>query len=618
MSTPSSAKCGARRIVPGAWLLLGAVNCTGTIGALPQDDPDNGPAVSGQNPGKNGNRGTLGGPTGIGGTGAMTGDLGSATGPAGNPDPGSATPVGTTAPATFSCTSPDAPDPGPSPLRLLSRIQYLNTLQSLFGKLPDLSDALGADTNHTAAFGLLQPDVDQVQLGGFQAATESIAAAVTTNATKLSALAPCASGADQRQCAQSFVQKFGALAYRAPVTDPADIARHMALYDAGAMAGHAHGIELVLRGILQSPRFLYRVEAGTTAKVGTNAVKLSPHELAARLSYVVTDSPPDATLVDAAASGSLATKDQVTAQLSRLLADAKGTAFVNRFLEGWVQLSSVEGVVKDKALYPEWSAAGSTLPASVRGQAQAFFADVLTNQGGTLEALLTSPTVFVNGDLASYYGMTSSGAAFQPVTVPSGRASGILTLPAFLSLMAKPDQSWPIYRGKFVREALFCQDLPAPPPNIPKPPDVAPGVSTRERLAEHETNMTCSGCHSLMDPIGFGFEHYDAIGRYRTTDGNQPVDATGRLTGTDVDGDFDGITELADALKKSKEVRECVARQWFRFTTGRYEQKMDGCSMKSIVTAFESAGSSLNALPKAVVVSDAFFYRRPIDFKASP
>jgi hypothetical protein len=274
--------------------------------------------------------------------------------------------------------------------------------------------------------------------------------------------------------------------------------------------------------------------------------------------------------------------------------------------------------VKDKTLYPQWSAAGSTLPASVTGQAEAFFADILTNQGGKLDAFLTSSTVFVNKDLASYYGMTSAGDAFEPVTLTNGQASGVLTLPAFLSLMAKPDQSWPIYRGKFVREALLCQDLPAPPPNIPKPPDVKPGVSTRERLAEHETNASCSGCHSLMDPIGFGFEHYNAIGRYRATDGNQPVDATGRLISTDVDGDFDGVIELAKALGSSKEVRECVARQWFRFTTSRYEQKMDGCSMKSIIDAFESAGTSLNALPKAVVASDAFFYRRPIDFKGSP
>jgi hypothetical protein len=184
--------------------------------------------------------------------------------------------------------------------------------------------------------------------------------------------------------------------------------------------------------------------------------------------------------------------------------------------------------------------------------------------------------------------------------------------------MAKPDSSWPIYRGKFVREALFCQDLPSPPPNVPKPPDVQPGVSTRERLSQHETDPACKSCHSLMDPIGFGFEAFDAIGHFRTTDGNQPVDASGDIIQTDVDGAFNGVAELGQKLAQSTMVRQCVARQWFRFGTGRYEQSMDGCSMKSIIDAFTTAGSSLNVLPQALVASDAFLYRRPIALEASP
>ena len=155
--------------------------------------------------------------------------------------------------------------------------------------------------------------------------------------------------------------------------------------------------------------------------------------------------------------------------------------------------------------------------------------------------------------------------------------------------------------------------MPSPPPNIPKPPDVMPGVSTRERLTEHETNPTCSACHALMDPVGFGFEGYDAIGRYRTTDGGKPVDTTGTISGgTDVDGPFNGVVDLGKKLAGSTKVRECVARQWFRFSTNRLEQDADGCSMKSISDAFTAAGNSINALPQALVESDAFLYRRPI------
>ncbi|HEY3593720.1 MAG TPA: DUF1592 domain-containing protein, partial [Polyangiaceae bacterium] len=464
------------------------------------------------------NRGAAGSstPTGMmppSGNGLGSGSGGSIGGGAGA---GGGAGTGTTGVQSFSCDATASPDPGPSPLRVLSRSQYLNTLRSLFGTLPDLSAALGTDTNATGAFGLVQPDIDVVQVEGFQSVAEAMATSVVSKADSLAAIAPCASGVDQRQCATTFVKTFGALAYRAPLTDAADIARHLAAYDVGAKISYAHGIELLIRGMLQSPRFLYRVELGTTERIGDNAVKLSPSEVAARLAYVVWDGPPDAALTAAAAAGQLTTADQLQTQLTRMLVDPKGATFVQRFLEGWVQLASLDAVVKDQTLYPQWSGSGSTLEASEKGQAAAFFGDIVGNQNGSFDALLTSQQVFVNQDLASFYGASATGSTFTPAT--STTSSGLLTLPALLAINAKPNESWPIYRGKFVREALLCQELPAPPPNIPKPPDVSPGVSTRQRLSQHETDPSCSGCHSLMDPIGFGFESFDAIGRYRNTD----------------------------------------------------------------------------------------------------
>jgi len=170
-----------------------------------------------------------------------------------------------------------------------------------------------------------------------------------------------------------------------------------------------------------------------------------------------------------------------------------------------------------------------------------------------------------------------------------------------------------------VRESLLCQQLPAPPPNVPRPPEVTPGVSTRERLREHEVNTACSSCHKLMDPIGFGFEQYDAIGRYRTSDGGKAIDASGEVVRTrDMDGAFSGVSELAQKLAASAEVRECMARQWFRFMLSRFEQSGDECSLNNLFEAFRAADSNLNVLPKAVVETDAFLYRRPIDSQVSP
>jgi len=537
-------------------------------------------------------------------------------GPPGNSASGSGAVIGSgvagSGGAAFACTS-STPDPGPTTMLLLSRAQYINTLQGLFGAaVPNLDSALGADTSYlNAQFGLVQADVSQAGLQNYQAAAEQVAAAVVASASTLGSIAPCAASAVKRTCAQGFVQTFGALAYRAPLTDPADIARHMALYDVGATTSHEHGIEMVLRGMLQSPRFLYRVELGTSEQAGPSAIKLSGFEIAARLSYDLWNTLPDAPLTQAAAMGALATKAGVTAQVTRMVQDPRGGTIVRSFLEGLTQVAGVPSLVKDSTLFPAWSATGSTLPASMQLQARAFFDDVLAKQGGTLASLLTSSRVFVNKDLGAYYGVTG-GAAFQPLDLAAGKASGLLTLPAFLSLMAKPDQSWPIYRGRFVREALLCTEPPPPPPNVPKPPTVQPGVSTRQRLAQHETDPTCAGCHRLMDPIGFGFENYDAVGRYRTLDGNQPIDTSGEVIApSDITGPFNGVAELASKLAGSAQVEQCIARQWFRFAMSRYEQDPDSCSMKNLVDAFHASGTNLNSLPQALVQTDAFLYRRP-------
>jgi hypothetical protein len=533
---------------------------------------------------------------------------GDGTGGAGNQTPG------TTTPRAFDCKDGSV-DPGPSPMKRLSRSQYLNSVRDLLGEVSGLEAALGTSTS-ASAFGLIQPDVAQVDLENYRNAATTVAAQIAADPAALKQLAPCADGAVRRDCAKSFVQDFASRAYRVKVGDATDIERHLTLFDVGAKVSYAHGIELLVQGILQAPRFLYRVEIGTGEKVSDTAVKLSPEELAARLSFSVWDSLPDAKLTEAAASGALSTKEGVAAQLDWMLHDPKGAGMVRRFLENWIHLPDLEALNKDATLYPEWK--GTTLKASMQAQASAFFTDLLANRGGKLSTLLTSETVFVNRDLGGYYGVTG-GDTFTPASGIAGATAGILTLPAFLALQAKPSESSPIYRGKFVREQMLCQLLPAPPANIPKPPDVTPGVSTRERLAEHESNASCSGCHRLMDPIGFGFENYDSLGRYRTMDGSGPVDASGELLSTgEIDGKFVGVDELGQRLSQSETVRQCLARQWFRFALARFEQPIDDCSMKGLLDAFEAADADLNALPKAVVLSDAFQYRHPVDSEVSP
>jgi hypothetical protein len=558
----------------------------------------------------------------LGCNGSLTGSAGDAPGNGGSASGGPGTTsvpsggTGATVPSidTLDCTK-HVVDPGPSPMQLLSRQQYLNTVKELAGDVPGIEQALGDDVA-ASAFGLVQPDVTQVQLEHFQKAAGVIAAVITGAPATLDKVAPCATGADPNDCAKNLVQKFGALAYRAPVTDAADLGRHVQLFKVGVASSYAHGIEMLLQGMLQSPRFLYRVEVGTSEKVSETAVKLSASEIAARLSYTLWDSPPNEKLNQAVAAGALATKEGIAAQLEWMLQDARGQKLVNRFLESWMHVGGVDNLVKNSELYPEFQA--RHFRDSLRGQAAAFFDDLLSKQGGKLSALFTSTTVFYNADLGPYYGLTGSDA-FQSVQKTDGTAAGILTLPAVLAVQAKPNESSPIYRGRFVREALLCQQLPSPPPNIPSPPEVTPGVSTRERSAQHEVDPTCSGCHQLLDPIGFGFESYDTLGRYRVEDAGRPVDASGNVVATrDMNGPFNGVAELADKLAASSEVEECVTRQWFRYALNRFEQPVDGCSMQSVLASFDAAGQNLSSLPLAIVQTDAFLYRRPIDAQVQP
>jgi hypothetical protein len=568
--------------VVGCAALVGSSACTGNL--IGNGDGGNGP-----------------GPIASGGSSATTSPQG-ASGSAGE----GAIPL--------DC-SQHVPDPGPSPLHLLSRRQYLNTVQELVGDVPGIAQALGDDVA-ASAFGLVQPDVTQVQLEQFQKAAGSIAAAVVANQATLEKLAPCAMGSVPADCAKSVVTKFGARAYRAPITDLADIDRHVQLFNVGAAISYAHGIELLLQGMLQSPRFLYRVEIGTGEKLSATAVKLAPHEVAARLAYTLWDSPPNDKLNQAVEAGGLATREGVSQQLAWMLQDPRGQKLVKRFLESWMHVSGVDTLVKNAELYPEFQS--PSFKASLKAQAGAFFDDLLTEQGGKLSALFTSTTVFFNEDLGSYYGQTG-GDTFQSLQRTDGTAAGILTLPAVLAVQGKPNESSPIYRGRFVREALFCQQLPSPPPNIPPAPEVTPGVSTRERSAQHEVNPTCAGCHQLLDPTGFGFENFDTLGRYRTEDGGKPIDASGKLVATrDVDGPFNGIVELSKKLAASAEVKECVTRQWFRYAINRFEQPVDGCSMKAVLDSFDAASQDLNSLPRAIVQTEAFLYRRPIDAQVQP
>jgi len=288
-----------------------------------------------------------------------------------------------------------------------------------------------------------------------------------------------------------------------------------------------------------------------------------------------------------------------------LLEDPRARRAAAEFYRQWLGLRAIDTMVKDAAAYP---ALTPELRAGMQAEIGATVENLLWAGDRKLSTLLTAPVAFVNPALARLYGVDGAGPM---VTLPAPERAGILTQAGLLAVYALPDQSSPVHRGKFVREQVLCQELPPQPPNLMvTAPEVDPRRPTRERFSQHAKDAACSVCHRLMDPIGFGFEAYDGLGRFRATDGGGAVDASGMLTDTrDADGPFDGARALAERLSKSAEVRDCVATQWYRYALGRLDGPGDACSLKQLRDGFASSKGDLRELLVAVTQTEAFLNR---------
>ena len=487
----------------------------------------------------------------------------------------------------------------PVPLRRLTNEEYNNTVRDLLGDTSRPADAFPPDEtvfgfeNNTVA------PVTQLLVERYMSAAEALAAA-----SRLDKLAPCPAGAPQEGCARAFIDAFGRRAFRRPVEDVERRALFAMYADKARRSGHARAVQLVLETMLQSPQFLYRVEG--TVDGGAKPQLLSGYEIATRLSYFLWASTPDTQLLDAAAAGKLTQVDDVSAAARRLLSDPRAADGIRSFHRQWLDLRVLDTESKDLALYPAFT---PELKRAMVEETLRFSAHTVLEGGDAVSALLTSSRTFVNAPLAKLYGVPApAGGGFALVDLPAGQRSGLLTHASVMTVLAGAEETSPIFRGKFVREKLLCQPIPPPPANVDiRPPKLDPKRTKKERFARHRTNPGCASCHQRMDPTGFGFEHYDALGAWRTVDGSFPVDAVGDLSGTeDADGDFDGAVALGARLAASRQVRRCIATQWFRSALGRGERTEDAESLERAYQAFAGAGFDVRELIVAIATSDAF------------
>ena len=239
-----------------------------------------------------------------------------------------------------------------------------------------------------------------------------------------------------------------------------------------------------------------------------------------------------------------------------------------------------------------------------------YFGEV-TRRGGTLEGLLQTPALYADSTMTMY--SPNASPEFQRVTMTSAGRSGILAQPGLLGRLSSPDQASPVRRGVFVFDRLLCQSLPPPPADLNiVPPPPKPGATNRERFAAHGSNPGCVGCHERIDPMGFGFEHFDGMGIWREEEEGKPIDARGSIVASRdsaLRGDFNGVGELASRLAKSKQVHECVATEWYRWALGRVESESDSCALEQIQQRFFDSKGSFEELQLAIIGSESFLFR---------
>ncbi len=511
------------------------------------------------------------------------------------------------------------PQAGPTSLRRLTRTQYEHTVRDLLGFVPTEAEGFAPDERVGAFKSNAAAPVGGLQVEQYMDAAESIA---TSAASDLLSLLPCDPATGEDACAEQWLRELAPRAYRRPLSE-GDLNRIIEVYStAKAGADFETGIRVALQGILQSPYVLYHVEMGDLlAEAGEGeAVPLSGHELASRLSYFLWDTMPDDALFAAASAGELETDEGLELQIERMLEDPRAETAIANFHLQWLGVDELELLEKSPAVHPEFDPA---LARAMREDTASFSNWIIAQGDGRLETLLTGAFTFTEDPaLLELYGVERPAGhqPGDPIALPAVERAGVLTQPGVLAAHSHADQSSPVYRGKLVRENILCQPLPAPPPDVDNvPPEIEPGATTRERLEQHKEDPTCAACHELIDGVGFGFEHYDATGAYRVEDNGLPVDASGEMVGTEqINGEFDGAIELVTRLPEAAEVRECMARQWFRYSLGRMDTAEDSCTMERLSEAFADSDYDIRVLIHEIVLSDAFRHRRPSDEASAP
>jgi hypothetical protein len=605
-------------------VLATMAGCVAQIGPAPGSTPPGATGTAAGGASATGSGSGAAGVSGVAGAGNSTGtgnDTGTGTGTGTGNATGTGTGIGGSSSGTGTAGSggtgvaPVVFAPSAGAYRRLTSTAFRNSLRDLLqgavtiGDLePDLWTVAGLASVTNATVSISPTGVEQ-----YQTAIDAATAQAFADATRRSKLLGCTPrDATDMACFQSFVTRFGRLAWRQPLTS-AQVTRYATLIaNAATTLGDVNeGMRAGMQGLLLSPNFLYRLERGASPAGGGNGFwQYTSRETATRLAYFLTNSTPDSTLLDLADQNGLASKEAILAQADRLLGTAAGRESIGNFANELYQLQIIASRAKD----PKFTEYTPALQKAMMQEIPAMFQAIVFDRNASALELLTTRNTLVTRELATLYGLPTTGlssTALTAVALPAdGPRAGLLTTAGFLSLFANQEEGSPTLRGRFIRETILCQNIPLPPPDVSTVlPDPPPGTvyTKRQRLSMHETQPSCAACHKLMDPLGFPLENFDAIGKYRTTDQGLTIDVSGNLDGTS----FSGPVELGRVLAARSEVADCLVRNLYRYGTGHVETATERPVLDALKATFRTGGYHVRDLMRDIVASDGFRFVAP-------
>jgi hypothetical protein len=508
-------------------------------------------------------------------------------------------------------------DPGRVTIRRLNKAEYRNTIRDLMGvdfkPAEDFpSDDVGYGFDNIGDVLTLSP----LLMERYLAAAEQIVDIAFKDAQNRERLVqrPKFNPKDPKRPRKSaiirqVIEKFAARAYRRPVTDDevARIARFVELAETNGQRLD-EGFQLAFRAILASPHFLFRVEMDRASTRPHGVYAISEYELASRLSYFLWSSMPDEELFRLASSGSLRKDDTLEKQVRRMLADPKARALTDNFAGQWLQLRSLRTATPDPKLFPTFN---DNLRRAMIEETERFFEAVVKEDRSILD-FIDADFTFVNETLARHYKIEGvKGKEFQRVKLPDSKRGGILTHASILTVTSNPTRTSPVKRGKWILENILNTPPPPPPPEVPELEENQAELkgSLRQRMEQHREKPICASCHQRMDPLGFAFENFDAIGGWRDRDGKFSIDPTGTLPNGQT---FNGPMELRRILKTTKQVdfRRCLTEKMLTYALGRGLEFYDRCAVDDISAAVAKNDHRFSSLVIAIVKSDPFQLRK--------